>query len=145
MTATLLLILRLLLVVAVYAFLTWALLLLWRDLQRQAELVVARQTPQMILQPLDGGPPRHLATPVALIGRDPICDCPLDDPTVSTRHARLSYHHGQWWLEDLNSTNGTFLNGEAVSEPVVVTSGDELRCGQVRLRVEIGPASQLHD
>jgi pSer/pThr/pTyr-binding forkhead associated (FHA) protein len=68
-----------------------------------------------------------------LIGRDPACEMILDDPTVSNRHARLSYHHGQWWLEDLQSTNGTFLNNEPIAAPLVVTSGDVVRCGQVEL------------
>ncbi len=35
------------------------------------------------------------------IGRDPACECPVADEAVSARHARLSYHHNQWWLEDL--------------------------------------------
>jgi pSer/pThr/pTyr-binding forkhead associated (FHA) protein len=62
----------------------------------------------------------------------------LDDPTVSNTHARLSYHHGQWWLEDLRSTNGTFLNDEAVASPLVVTDGDVVRCGQVQFTLAPG-------
>jgi pSer/pThr/pTyr-binding forkhead associated (FHA) protein len=73
-----------------------------------------------------------------IIGREAVCDCRLDDPTVSNRHARLSYHHSQWWVEDLRSRNGTFLNGEPVQEPVVIIGGDNLRCGQVSIDVTLG-------
>jgi pSer/pThr/pTyr-binding forkhead associated (FHA) protein len=84
---------------------------------------------------LADGSQHRFSTPEVMIGRDPACDVALDDPTVSNNHARLSYHHGQWWLEDLQSTNGTFLNGQAVSAAQVVTGGDVVRCGQVELRL----------
>ena len=42
----------------------------------------------------------------------------------------LTYRQSQWWIEDLHSTNGTFLNQEAVLEPVVITDGDD--CAAVR-------------
>ena len=67
----------------------------------------------------------------AVVGRDPACDLALNDTTVSVRHAHLHYHHAQWWVEDLISTNGTFLNEELVTSAVVLTDGDKLRCGQV--------------
>ena len=63
------------------------------------------------------------------IGRDPACECPVDDDAISARHARLTYHHNQWWLEDLDSTNGTLINREKLAIPTVVISGDEFRCG----------------
>ena len=43
----------------------------------------------------------------------------------------------QWWLEDLKSTNGTFLNEEKLDTPTVIVTGDEIRCGQVPVRVQI--------
>jgi pSer/pThr/pTyr-binding forkhead associated (FHA) protein len=81
--------------------------------------------------------PQKFIKPEVIIGREPNCDFHLDDQTVSSQHARLSYHSQQWWLEDLASTNGTFLNDEAVSTPVVITHGDELRLGQLAIRIEI--------
>ncbi len=80
---------------------------------------------------------RHFKQPEITIGRDPACECPLMRESVSARHARLSYHHGQWWLEDLDSTNGTFLNRERLSTPTVVISGDEIGCGNTRLIVAL--------
>ena len=52
--------------------------------------------------------------------------------------ARMCYRQGQWWVEDLQSTNGTYLNDEPVSSPLVITSGDQVRCGQVILDIAVG-------
>jgi pSer/pThr/pTyr-binding forkhead associated (FHA) protein len=80
---------------------------------------------------------KHFAQAEIILGRDPGCDIPLIDDTVSTRHAQLTYHHGQWWLDDLASTNGTLLNDEPVSMPTVITSGDEIMCGATLLNVAL--------
>jgi hypothetical protein len=140
MSGPVLLVIRLLLVIGLYAFLGWALLTIWRDLKRQNEVLLARQVPPItLLRKIEQEwIPFHFASPEILIGRDPLCDCQLDDKTVSAEHARFSYHHSQWWIEDMHSRNGTYLNQEAVSSPVVVTSGDELRFGQIAFTVEIG-------
>jgi hypothetical protein len=142
MIASLLLILRLALILTLYGFLAWAFLTLWRDLQMQGKLLTLRQPPPVGLWVKADGDsvPVQFAGQAITIGRDPLCDMILDNSTVSAQHARFSYRQGQWWLEDLHSTNGTFLNREAVVEPVVVTSGDELRCGQVTMRIKIGPS-----
>jgi hypothetical protein len=142
MIASLLLFLRLALTLSLYGFLAWAFLTLWRDLKVQSKLLTLRQPPPVWLWVETEGEsvPLHFGGQVIAIGRDPMCDMILDDGTVSAQHARLSYRQSQWWLEDLHSTNGTFLNQEAVLEPIVITSGDELRCGQVILRLKIGEA-----
>jgi hypothetical protein len=142
MIASLLLILRLALILTLYGFLAWAFLTLWRDLKMQSKLLALRQPPPLWLWVETEGDTRPLqfVGQAIAIGRDPLCDMILDNGTVSAQHARLTYRQGQWWLEDMRSTNGTFLNQEAVVEPVVITSGDELRCGQVIMRVKIGAA-----
>jgi pSer/pThr/pTyr-binding forkhead associated (FHA) protein len=139
MTGIVLLILRILLAVLLYGFLGWALYILWRDLRRQAELLERRQARplRLVFETGEASASRRFTKSEVIIGRSPACDYLLDDKTVSARHSRLAYHHGQWWLEDLASTNGTFLNGEPVSAPVVLASGDQLRCGQVTGVVEI--------
>jgi eukaryotic-like serine/threonine-protein kinase len=63
------------------------------------------------------------------IGRTQGNDIILPDPTVSRRHARLSFHNGQWYLEDLNSSNGSFVNGVRIYRPAPLMDGDELRLG----------------
>jgi len=142
MIASLLLILRLALILSLYGFLAWAFLTLWRDLKMQSKLLALRQPPPVWLWLKTDGDSRPLqfSGQAIAIGRDPLCDMILDNSTVSAQHARLTYRQGQWWLEDLHSTNGTFLNEEVVAEPVVITDGDVLRCGQVTLRINLGPA-----
>jgi pSer/pThr/pTyr-binding forkhead associated (FHA) protein len=113
---------------------------LMRDLKHQGEILAARQPPPLTLTNLaeaEGHTQRYTKA-VIIMGREPDCDFPMDDQTVSSQHARLSYHQQQWWLEDLASTNGTFLNGEAVTAPVVITHGDELRLGHLGVKIEIG-------
>ncbi len=143
MSAIILLVLRILLAALLYAFLGFAVYTLLRDLKQQAAILVTRQPPPLTLTHLDGASsaPHHYTKPVIIMGREPECDFHLDDQTVSAQHARLSYRQQQWWLEDLASTNGTFLNGEAVTTPVVITQGDELRLGHLEVRIEIGAAN----
>jgi pSer/pThr/pTyr-binding forkhead associated (FHA) protein len=136
MTGVTLLALRVLMALVVYAFLAFAVYQFWRELRRQAQGLSAPAIPRLSLSEisLDEDPavtPRrfHLAEPEATLGRDSTCEISLDDPTISARHTRLSYHHSQWWVDDLQSTNGTFLNGQPVSVAVVLASGDEMRCG----------------
>lgn len=139
MTGTVLLILRILLAIALYTFLLRALYTIWRDLSAQASQISARQVPvlRVSFRAADAEQVREFHVPEVIIGRDPACELALQNDTVSSRHARLSYHHNQWWLEDLQSTNGTFLNDERVYTPVVIISGDEVRCGKESLLVEI--------
>ena len=129
--------LRLILVISLYAFLAWAFYTIWVDLKRQSERLAFLKMPVLTLTRQDGKGTYHFSRSEVHIGRDPACDCSLEDQTVSTQHAQLSYHHNQWWLEDLGSTNGTFLNQAPVSAPMVVTIGDRIRCGQVNLEITI--------
>lgn len=141
MSGPILLVLRAALALALYAFLGWTLFNLWRSLRRQAEAATVRQAPAITLtnQDLEVLVPEYLfSVSEVTIGRDPACDCQLDDKTVSAAHARLSYHHGHWWVEDLDSRNGTYLNEARVAEPQVLTSGDELRCGQALFIIAFG-------
>lgn len=139
MIGTLLLILRLTMALALYAFLGWAIYTLWRDIKRQSELLAARRIPEITLVNHIGDETisHEFVVPELVVGRDKSCDLMLDEKTVSAEHARLSYHHGNWWVEDLHSRNGTFLNLELLAAQAVLTSGDELQVGQVKLRIEI--------
>lgn len=139
MSGTLFLFLRLALVLALYAFLAWALYTLWRDLRRHGESAGAVQVPgiELNLKVPDGWVTQRFTVPEILIGRDPACDCQLDDMTVSARHSKLTYHHNQWWVEDVGSTNGTYLNHENVTTATVLATGDDLQIGQVTLKVDL--------
>lgn len=125
---------------ALYAFLGWALIFLYREIQRQSLSLASRRVPGISITIRSAGGAmvhKYFAQPEIVLGRDPGCDFPLMDDTVSTRHARLNFHHGQWWLEDMASTNGTYLNGSQVTMPTVITSGDEVRCGASQLIVTL--------
>ncbi|MFL7868342.1 MAG: FHA domain-containing protein [Anaerolineales bacterium] len=141
MSAPFVLALRVLLAVSLYAFLGWTLFTIWRELHAQGSLLAARKTPGIGLNiQIDDQTPtqRYVTQPEILLGRDSHCDIPLLDDTVSVRHARLAYHHGQWWLEDLGSTNGTWLNKEKVSTPTVIIGGDQIDCGKVSISINLG-------
>jgi pSer/pThr/pTyr-binding forkhead associated (FHA) protein len=58
-----------------------------------------------------------------LIGRAPECTLVLEDDYASNRHARLFYRDGVWMVEDLGSTNGTFLGRNRVEQPTPVEPG----------------------
>ena len=140
MSGTIFLFLRIALTISLYLFIGWALYILWRDLKYQSALLATRQPPAitLLLQTEEKNNTFRFTIPEIIIGRDPACNLPINDKTVSVQHARLSYHQGQWWVEDLHSTNGTFLNEEAVSLQIVITTGDVLRCGQVVFKMSIG-------
>jgi pSer/pThr/pTyr-binding forkhead associated (FHA) protein len=138
-SAILLLVLRIFMAALLYGFLGLAVYTLLRDLKLQGDLLAARQPPPLTLTSLAAvdASSHRFTRPEIILGREPGCDFPVDDQTVSSQHARLSYHHRQWWLEDLASTNGTYLNDEPVTTPVVITHGDELRLGNLGVKIEI--------
>ncbi len=71
------------------------------------------------------------ATPMHIvIGRDPGVDILVESPGVSRRHAQITLQGDQCILEDLGSSNGTFLNGERISQPRRLRNGDVIRLGQ---------------
>jgi pSer/pThr/pTyr-binding forkhead associated (FHA) protein len=132
MSGPVVLVLRLVLVFSLYAFLGWAFINLFREINQQGLLLASRKVPSLGLTIKNNNQAhltKHFGDPEVTIGRDPNCECPVDDTAISALHARLHFHHNQWWLEDLQSTNGTLLNQLTLSVPTVVMSGDEFKCG----------------
>lgn len=140
MTGEILLFLRFLLALSLFVFLGWVIWVFWREFQTNAALLASRRVPPLALRiarPSHELSEQTLTQPESVIGRDPTCEVLLEDEVVSAHHARLSYHHSQWWLEDLHSTNGTKLNGELILTPTVVIPGDVINCGDVALTLAI--------
>ena len=146
MIATVVLALRFALAIALYAFLGWALWTLWQELNQQGKKLASQKQPSITLhiKPEQGKESlRHFAQSELLIGRDPNCDLVLMDEALSAHHARVTFHHGQWWLEDLNSTNGTFLNREKLTTAAVLITGDEFKCGNIIFGIRIEAEDKL--
>lgn len=60
----------------------------------------------------------------------------LNDDYASSHHARLLHRDNEWYLEDLDSRNGTFLNGQRVDQPEKLQPGMEIRIGRTTLRLQ---------
>ena len=80
---------------------------------------------------------QHFLQSEITIGRNPNCDFPIVDEAVSAHHARISYHHSQWWLEDLSSTNGTFIGKNQLTVPTVLITSDQFKCGNTIFTVKV--------
>lgn len=93
---------------------------------RPAATLVVRQGPQ-------AGMSFPLAGNQIVIGREEGMDIALQDPESSRRHALVSWRGGQFVIEDLGSTNGTFVNGVQITAPQVLNPGDSIGIGQTAL------------
>jgi pSer/pThr/pTyr-binding forkhead associated (FHA) protein len=77
----------------------------------------------------DAGHTHRVGDHALRLGRSPDNDVILRDPATSGHHARLERRGDQFWLVDLGSTNGTFVNGESIQEKQLI-HGDRLTLGQ---------------
>ena len=71
------------------------------------------------------------------IGRHEDNNIEIDDDFVSGSHAEIFYDDGIWWLQDLGSTNGTFLNSQRVGTRIRLSDGDIVQFGRVRVRTRL--------
>ncbi|MFZ2504329.1 MAG: FHA domain-containing protein, partial [Nocardioides sp.] len=65
-----------------------------------------------------------------LIGRGTDAAIRLDDDYASTRHARIAASGDQWFIEDLGSTNGTYLGNTRITQPTTIAAGAQIRIGK---------------
>ena len=89
-----------------------------------------------ITQGNQAGLSAELARGVIMIGRGADCQLILDDDYVSTRHARVATGENGIYIEDLGSTNGTYVNGQRITAPTTITLADTVRIGKTMLRLE---------
>ena len=140
MIATVVLVLRFALAIALYAFLGWALFTLLQELKQQGnKLSTQKKTSITIFVNIDRKreSQRYFTQTEIIIGRDTHCDLSVMDEALSAHHARITHHHGQWWLEDLNSRNGTFLNREKLNTSAVIITGDQFKCGNTLFDIRV--------
>lgn len=90
-----------------------------------------RRTPvRLILREGLGPAAVDLVSPETLLGRDPDCHVTIPDGSVSNRHARIYHSDGEWYVEDLGSTNGTYMNERPLTHPIVLRPGDTVSLGR---------------
>lgn len=144
--ASILLLLRLLSAAALLAFLGVLFWFLYADLQRSRQVASGTTTSFGALRVLANGketPPVDSLlelSPITTIGRHSHNNIVIEDGYISGEHALLSWRDAQWWLEDLGSRNGTLLNDILLTDPVVISDGDVISIGEVRLKLELSGA-----
>jgi pSer/pThr/pTyr-binding forkhead associated (FHA) protein len=142
-------VLRYFLLGLIWLFFVYAIRMVYVEVRRQraerapaptAQPIGSDQTVHLKLKVVD--PPQRRGRSYELgeeitLGRSPGCAVPLEDDTfVSSVHARLFYRGGEYWIEDLGSTNGTWLNDERLDDgPMRVQRGDRLKVGGTTLEV----------
>jgi len=115
--------------------------------ERRAQRQAAKNRPKPARRPR--GAPTHVAiieganvgeqislddAPL-LIGRGSDAAIRLDDDYVSTRHARIAVSNDQWFVEDLGSTNGTYIGSQRLSQPTTLQLGSKVRIGKTTLEL----------
>ncbi len=83
----------------------------------------------------NAGTRAELSQAPILIGRGQDAAIRLDDDYVSTRHARIALSGDQWFVEDLGSTNGTYLGQARITQPTTLTLGLQVRIGKTVLEL----------
>jgi pSer/pThr/pTyr-binding forkhead associated (FHA) protein len=130
---------RLLFLLLLYLFLARVMRALLRDLRAAARETADRPGRLVVLVSPSGEPAvgRSFGLDVITpLGRDVNNAIVIDDPFASAEHAVLTYRGRSWYLEDLGSTNGSFVNGQAIDGVAALGYGDEVQIGQVRFRLE---------
>mgnify|MGYP001547975069 FL=1 len=140
--AAILFLLRILSAIILLSFLSAIAWLVYQDLRRTASNTLEKLQTQGHLRVLASDSKSAAEgtifplLPVTRIGRAEYNTIVLEDAFVSAEHALLTRREKQWWLEDLKSRNGTLLNDLPVYEATVISAGDVITIGSVRLKIE---------
>lgn len=120
-----------------YLFLGLVLYVMWRSLRQTESEPEAGPVPaNLLIEDGQAQERRILLQPITAIGRSRDNNVVIDDPFASSHHALVLWRDGRWWLEDLDSHNGTFLNGDRLTHPVSLSTGSQIRIGETRLVFE---------
>jgi signal transduction histidine kinase len=91
-------------------------------------------TKHIALQELSSGKSYRISLP-CLVGRSTEAELSLSDRTLSRRHALIGETNNQLWIQDLQSSNGVFINGKKINEKAFFKQGDSIQLGQLKLLV----------
>ncbi len=130
---------RLLFLALLYLFLARVIRALLRDLRAATREPADRHGRLVILESPSGEPVPGRSFGLDVItplGRDVNNAIVIDDAFASADHAVLTFRGQSWYVEDLASTNGSYVNGLRVDGVAPLGFGDELQIGQVRMRLE---------
>ena len=136
-------IVRLVFLALLYLFLVFVVRALLRDLRSASREPAAELGRLVVVASPHGDPPLGSAYPldaVTGIGRDVNNAVVVDDPFASAEHAVLTFRGRTWYVEDVGSTNGTYVNGSRIDGLAPLGFGDDVQVGQVRFRLERGRA-----
>lgn len=89
----------------------------------------------LVVEGSNAGERAELEHAPVLIGRGSDAAIRLDDDYVSTRHARIAASGDQWFVEDLGSTNGTYIGTVRITQPTTITLGTQVRIGKTILEL----------
>lgn len=89
----------------------------------------------LVVEGTNAGERADLEHAPVLIGRGNDAAIRLDDDYVSTRHARIAASGDQWFVEDLGSTNGTYIGTVRITQPTTITLGTQVRIGKTILEL----------
>jgi pSer/pThr/pTyr-binding forkhead associated (FHA) protein len=89
----------------------------------------------LVAEGANAGERADLAQAPILVGRGSDAAIRLDDDYVSTRHARIAASGDQWFVEDLGSTNGTYIGSVRITQPTTITLGTQVRIGKTILEL----------
>ena len=130
---------RILFLVLLYLFLVGIARALLRDLRAASREPTLELGRLVVVASPAGEPAAGTTLPldaITTLGRDVNNAVVVDDEFVSAEHAVLTFRGRTWYVEDLDSTNGTFVNGSPVDGVAPLGYGDEIQLGQVRLRLD---------
>ena len=101
-----------------------------REKRREPSRRRGSPTHVIVVEGSNAGERAELDQAPILIGRGSDAQIRLDDDYVSTRHARIASSGDQWFVEDLGSTNGTYIGTVRITQPTTITLGTQVRVGK---------------
>lgn len=141
--------LRLLAGLSLAGFLVALFIIIWRNLNQIERQSVVADTAHGFLvceEPQLGNQfERWSLRPIITLGRASSNSIIVRDDFASANHARIVVEQGKWWLEDLQSRNGTKLNGESINRRTILADDDEIGIGNYRFRLNLNPEQAKHE